>query len=154
MSYQCEVIEMTPQAAIALRAITTFHQLPKTIGDGMATLRRYLEEQSVIPAGPMYVKYVGPPAHDFPIEVGIAVTPQAPLASGLEVSQLPGGPAATCVHRGHYADLPHAYRALETWATAEGLSLTGDAYELYLNDSEHTPPAAWLTRVAMPLSAL
>lgn len=151
MSYQCEVIDMAPQPAVAVRTMTTFHKLPKTIGDGFASLRRYLLDQKLTPAGPMYVKYVGAPAHDFAIEVGVAVPTDAPLTAGLESSQLPSGRAASCIHRGHYTDLPHAYKALEAWVTAEGLVLTGDAYELYLNDGEHTPPSAWLTRIAMPL---
>jgi effector-binding domain-containing protein len=151
MSYQCEVIEMSSQPAVALRTVTTFHKLPKTIADSFASLRRYLREQNVTPAGPMYVKYPDEPAHDFPIEVGVPVTPAAPILTGFESTLLPGGRAASCVHRGHYTDLPHAYKALESWVSAEGLVASGEAYELYLNDSEHTPPGSWLTRVAMPL---
>jgi effector-binding domain-containing protein len=80
------------------------------------------------------------------------VSAGAPQASGLETSALPARKAASCVHRGHYTDLPHAYRALEGWLKTEGLATTGEAYELYLNDGEHTPPANWLTRIAMPLA--
>ncbi|MDZ7632863.1 MAG: GyrI-like domain-containing protein [Gemmatimonadaceae bacterium] len=152
MSYQCELIEMTSQPAVALRTMTTFHKLPKTIGDGFASLRRYLRDQNVTPTGPMYVKYTGQPAHDFTIEVGVPVTAQTPAAEGFEAVMIPSGRAASCVHRGYYTDLPHAYKALEQWLSAEGHAVTGDAYELYLNDGEHTPPAAWLTRIAMPLA--
>lgn len=152
MSYHCEVIDMSAQSAVAFQTVTTFHKLPKAIGDGFASLKSYLHDQHVTPTGPMYVKYSGPPAHDFPVEVGVPVTAQSPVTTGFAKVQLPSGRAASCLHRGHYTDLPHAYKALEQWIAAEGLVVTGDAYELYLNDGEHTPPAAWLTRVAMPLA--
>jgi effector-binding domain-containing protein len=152
MSYQCELIEMSSQHAVAVRSMTTYHKLPKTIGDGFASLKRYLRDQHITPTGPMYVKYAGNPAHDFTIEVGVPVTAQSPILAGFEPVTMPSGRAASCVHRGHYTDLPHAYKALEAWLATQGLATTGEAYELYLNDGEHTPPDAWLTRVAMPLA--
>ncbi len=151
MSYHCEVIEMSAQPAVAVRALATFHTLPKVIGDGFSSLRGYLRDQHITPTGPMYVRYAGVPAHDLPVEVGVPVTQKTPVPSGFVSAQLPSGPAASCLHRGHYTDLPHAYKALEQWVAAEGHIVTGEAYELYLNDSEHTPPTAWLTRIAMPL---
>lgn len=152
MSYQCEVIEMEPHRAVAVRTVTTYHRLPKTIGDAFASLSKYLTEHAVFAEGPRYVKYAGQPAHDFPIEVGIPVASDAPVVPGFEAASLPSGRAVTCLHRGHYSDLPHAYRALEKWVSAEGIRLTGEAYELYLNDGEHTPPTAWLTRISMPIA--
>ncbi len=151
MSYACELIEMPSQPTRAVRAMTTYHKLPKTIGAGFASLKSYLAAHAVTPIGPMYVKYDGPPAHDFTVEVGVPVPGDAPLISGLEVSALRGVRAASCLHRGHYCDLPHAYKALETWMAGEGLVPSGEAYELYLNDGERTPPDAWLTRIALPL---
>lgn len=152
MSYQCEVFEMPSQPAVAVRTITTFHKLPRTIADAFSSLRRYLHDEGMTATGPMYVKYEGGPAHDFPVEIGVPVTLSTVIGPGFTAAQLPGGRAASVLHRGHYSDLPHAYRALEKWVSTESLAVTGDAYELYLNDGEHTPPAAWLTRVAMPLA--
>jgi effector-binding domain-containing protein len=151
MSYQCEVIDMQPQPTLAIRTRSTFHHLPKTISDGFATLRTSLRERDTTAAGPMYVKYVGKPAHEIEVEIGVAVG-DAVLANGTtEPSSLPGCRAASCVHRGHYTDLPHAYTALEHWVAEQQLTPGDVAYELYLNDPEHTPPTAWLTRIAMPL---
>ncbi len=152
MSYACELIEMPAQPTRAVRTMTTYHKLPKTIGAGFATIKSYLSEYAITPAGPMYVKYDGAPAHDFTIEVGVPVSGDAPLTGGLEASELRGVRAASCLHRGHYTDLPHAYKALERWMAVEGLTASGEAYELYLNDGEHTPPDAWLTRIAMPVA--
>ena len=151
MSYACELIEMPSQPTRAVRAMTTYHKLPKTIGAGFASLKSYLAEHAITPIGPMYVKYAGPPAHDFSVEVGVPVPGDSPLTDKLEVSELCCARAASCLHRGHYTDLPHAYKALETWMAGEGLVASGEAYELYLNDGEHTPPGAWLTRIAMPV---
>ena len=151
MSYQCEIIDMEAHTAVAVRAMTTYHKLPKTIGAGFASLKAYLAEHAVTPIGPMYVKYDGPPTHDFTVEVGVPVPSDSPLIAGLEAFELRSARAASCLHRGHYSDLPHAYKALETWMAGEGLVASGEAYELYLNDGEHTPPNAWLTRIAMPL---
>jgi effector-binding domain-containing protein len=152
MSYQCEVFDMPAQAAVAVRSVTTFHKLPRTIADAFVSLRHYLRDAQVTPTGPMYVKYEGGPAHDFPVEIGVPVTQDTAIGAGFTAARLPGGRAASVVHRGHYTDLPHAYKALEKWLASERLTVTGEAYELYLNDGEHTPPDAWLTRVALPLA--
>ncbi len=153
MSYHCELLEQSPQPTLTVRCQTTYHRLPKTIGDGFRMLRQHLREQGITPAGPMYVKYDGPPAHDFTIEVGVPVPEDAPKGSGIQASVLPAYKAASCMHRGHYTDLPHAYKALEKFIAGEGLSPTGEAYEYYMNDGEHTPPSAWLTRVSLPLAS-
>ncbi|MES3036009.1 MAG: GyrI-like domain-containing protein [Gemmatimonadota bacterium] len=151
MSYHCELRDETAQPTLAVRCKTTYHKLPKTIGDGFAMLRQHLREKQIVPAGPMYVKYEGAPAHDFTIEVGVPVPAGVPVGSGISESALPAGPAATVIHRGHYTDLPHAYKALEKWIVTEGHAATGEAYEYYMNDGEHTPPDAWLTRISMPI---
>lgn len=151
MSYKCEIIEMEPQPAVAVRALTTYHRLPSTIGDGFRSLRAYLRERGVS-AGPTYVRYGRVRSREIPVEVGVAVPQPLGDDGTFDTAALPGGRVATCVHRGPYRDLPHAYKALERWVASQGLAITGESYELYLNDGERTPPSAWLTRISLPLA--
>ncbi len=40
VSYQCKFIEMSSQPAVAVPMMTTFQNLPETIGDGFASIVR------------------------------------------------------------------------------------------------------------------
>jgi effector-binding domain-containing protein len=151
MSYKCEVIAMTSQSTLAIRSQTTFHHLPRTIGDALSALKAYLTSHDWHAAGPMYVRYAGAAAPSIDVEIGVPVRNAVVASGAFEASAIPECRAASCVHRGHYTDLPHAYKALEQWIESLGAKSTGVAYELYLNDPEHTPPTAWLTQVALPL---
>jgi effector-binding domain-containing protein len=55
------------------------------------------------------------------------------------------------VHRGPYHDGAHAWSALEHWISEQGLQINGASYETYLNDPDHTPPDALLTRMEIPV---
>ena len=78
---------------------------------------------------------------------------QAP--AGLERRELPGGPVASIVHKGPYAELSQAYDWLYgAWLPASGREpADAPAYEIYLNDPSAHPPTDWLTRVVVPLKA-
>ena len=44
MSYHCELRDETAQPTLAVRCKTTYHKLPKTIGDGFAMLKQQMAE--------------------------------------------------------------------------------------------------------------
>lgn len=83
------------------------------------------------------------------IEIAAPAVPD----NGLEVRTIPGGRAASVVHRGPYAELPRAYQYLfREWLPASGCEPADiPCYEVYLNDPRALPPSDWLTRIVLPL---
>lgn len=67
---------------------------------------------------------------------------------------LDGGPVATFVHKGPYAELPAAFRWLfSAWLPESGREpADAPCYEIYLNDPRHTPAPELLTAIYLPLA--
>jgi effector-binding domain-containing protein len=58
----------------------------------------------------------------------------------VEPGLLPGGTVAQTVHRGAYEQLAAAYEAVQAFVEAGGLTLTGDAWESYLDEPDVAEP--------------
>jgi effector-binding domain-containing protein len=80
------------------------------------------------------------------VEVGVlAESPFVP-SGRVTASQLPAGDVAMTVHRGPYAELGSAHRAVLDWCEAQGLEPTGVRWEVYGHHSED--PAQRVTEVS------
>ena len=66
---------------------------------------------------------------------------------------LPAGRHAVALHKGPYAEIGEAWRALQAWlATGAARPAARPAFEVNLNDPRYTPPEALLTEVCIPLA--
>ena len=67
---------------------------------------------------------------------------------GIQTLELPGGRHAMIRHRGPYEDLPTTYAWIfDEWFPASGETITGAAFEDYINDPRETPPAELITDI-------
>ncbi|MCX6468255.1 MAG: GyrI-like domain-containing protein [Corynebacteriales bacterium] len=65
--------------------------------------------------------------------------------AGLATIDLPGGEYASIIHTGSMDTVDSAYQQLNRWVTDQGLHLTGEGREIYLEMSDD--PADWVTEV-------
>jgi effector-binding domain-containing protein len=65
------------------------------------------------------------------IEVGVELLVPCPLTGRVVASALPAGPVAMTVHRGPYAGLAAAHRAVLDWCAAQRQRTTGTRWEVY-----------------------
>lgn len=65
------------------------------------------------------------------VEVGVELLEPFRLSGRVVASSLPTGRAAMTVHRGPYAGLASAHRAVLDWCAGRGLSLAGPRWEIY-----------------------
>jgi effector-binding domain-containing protein len=65
------------------------------------------------------------------VEVGVELLTPCPLTGRVATSALPAGRVATAVHRGPYAGLTSAHRAVVDWCAARGHTLAGPRWEVY-----------------------
>lgn len=85
------------------------------------------------------------------VEVGVQVVRAFESRGPVVASMLPAGRAAMAVHRGPYAGLEQAHRAVLKHCADEGLPLTGTRWEIY--GDWHTDPANLETEVYWQLAA-
>jgi effector-binding domain-containing protein len=65
------------------------------------------------------------------VEVGVELTRPCPLTGRVVTSTLPAGQVAVTVHRGPYAGLASAHRAVRDWCAAESRRPSGPRWEVY-----------------------
>jgi effector-binding domain-containing protein len=65
------------------------------------------------------------------VEVGVLVGTSFSPSGRVISSGLPGGKAATTIHRGDYAQLGRAHEAVHRFAQVQGLELAGPRWQIY-----------------------
>ena len=152
MPHNCELIERSDQPTLSIRTRTAVQNLPQVLGDAYAKIMQYMGELGETPGGAPFVAYYNMDMQDLDMEIGFPVLSVLTGKGDVQAGQIPAGKAATCLHTGPYPEIASAYNDLSSWITAQGLHPTGVAYEFYLNDPEHTPPAELQTLILFPLA--
>jgi effector-binding domain-containing protein len=110
-----------------------------------------LGAQGAGPAGPPFARFHRLDGQRFEIEAGFPALRPIDPTDAVQVSTLPGGPAAVTVHIGPYANMEPAYAAIDEWMRSRGFVPDGDAWEVYFSDPVSQPdPATWRTEVYAP----
>ncbi len=76
------------------------------------------------------------------VEVGVELLQPCPLTGRVVASSLPAGRVAMTIHRGTYAGLGAAHRAVIDWCTEHGLRPAGPRWEVYGPHSDD-PAEVW-----------
>ena len=130
--------------------------------DGLAAFydrayRAVLEEVAAagLPVtGPAFGWYRAMPTGSVDLAAGFWIDADAvrSLGGGVEVVELPGGPAAVGMHVGSYDGLSAAWAELRTWMTDHAARMRGDFLEVYVTDpSEAAGPSQNETRLILPI---
>jgi effector-binding domain-containing protein/predicted enzyme related to lactoylglutathione lyase len=77
------------------------------------------------------------------VEVGVIADPDFALTGRVVTSRLPRGLVATTTHRGGYAGLDGAHRAVHDWCAANDRPLTGERWEVY-GPHDDDPANVWV----------
>jgi len=85
-------------------------------------------------------------------EAGVPLVEPTPAPTGMQYTELPGGPAVFAVHGGSYDDLGDTHAAIERWMQEHGLRASGPHWEWYVTDpAGHPDPKDWRTHIYYPL---
>lgn len=103
--------------------------------------------------GPALGWYHDMPTDSVDLSAGFGVRADAPrsLGNGVEVVELPGGPAVVAHYVGSYDGLPAAWQEVGGWAMANAPRGRGDFLEVYVSDPSEVEPASNETRLVLPL---
>jgi effector-binding domain-containing protein len=149
----CEILRLAPQATAVVRGDVALVELQAFFTRAFAEVFAALSEQGIVPAGPPFGRYAGPPADGVEIEAGVPVGRALAAAGEVVPGRLPGGRVATLLHVGPFTTLGHSYDELERWIAEQGLTPRSSAiWESYLTSPQSEPdPARWRTRIFRPV---
>lgn len=153
MTYDIEVVEVTPQLVASTRARTNLSRIGGDIGVGFGTIMHALGSQGVVPSGPPLVVYhdMIDETTDGEIEMCVPIEGGIPEGSGVSSREIEGGLVATTVHRGPYEEIASAYGEIMGWVPQNGHVFAGPPREIYLNDPQEVAPDALLTKIEFPV---
>ncbi|MEM6994117.1 MAG: GyrI-like domain-containing protein [Myxococcota bacterium] len=143
---------LTAQPVLSMRFTAAKEQLAAKFAEVLPAVYGHAMQGEAKPAGQPFARYhtMGEPID---VEAGLPTSQPGVATDAIAVSELPGGPAATTIHRGPYDGLGDAYEALYAWAKENDRAPAGGPWEIYLTDPGAQPdPQQWETKVILPLS--
>ncbi len=143
-----EVVELPRQLVAGLRAEVDASTLGEFFGRAVAKAMAEVPKESI--TGPITEVVHHDDGEHFDVTIGFPVS-TAPGGTGLDVAELPAGPALKEVHVGDYPGLRDAYARLEAALNERGRTRQL-SWEVYLTGpADSRDPAAWRTEVFVPL---
>jgi effector-binding domain-containing protein len=128
MSYQVTIADVAARPTAVVAAATTWPEFPALWKELLDEVWACLRAGGVHRGCRNVMLYQDDVPH---VEVGVELGQPCPLTGRVVASALPAGRAAITVHRGPYAGLSSAHRAVAGWCTAQGLRPAGPRWEIY-----------------------
>ena len=147
-----ELREIVPQKAMVMRAKVPATDIAKALGTILPEIAGYLHDKGAAPLGPPFTRYIAMTDDEFELEGGIPVGGDLPGNGRVVPVELPGGRVVEAWHNGSYQSLGATYDEIERWIAAEGLTIAGPPWEVYVTDPGQTPNVAdWRTQILWPV---
>jgi len=146
MTDAVELIDLEPEAAAVVRAQVPLSEIADFLRSAYAEIMTALDDQDLTAAGPPFGRWQ-PQQDGFDAEAGFPSTGPISPAGRVQPQTLPGGLAATAVHRGDYAGLGATYALLYSWIADHGYVPTAQPWECYLDEPDVPEPR---TQVYVP----
>jgi effector-binding domain-containing protein len=128
MRYEVRVMDVVARPTAVVAATTTWQEFPTLWKDLLDEVWACLRAGGVNRGCPNVMLYWD----DTPrVEVGVELRVPCPLTGRVVASALPAGAVAMTIHRGPYAGLAAAHRAVLDWCTAQGRRPAGPRWEIY-----------------------
>jgi effector-binding domain-containing protein len=153
MSYDIEVIELDPQAAMAIEAEVAPQDLGAELARILPTVHGHVTARGGQPAGMPFLRYLDMGATTFRIQAGLPVVEPIEGDDEIESIELPGGKTATTLFLGPYHEVGEAWDALNAWCAEQGIEVHFGGWDVYENDpSTVSDPSELRTRIYQPLT--
>jgi effector-binding domain-containing protein len=139
MQHEVSVAEEAGRPTAVVAAATTWPEFPTVWKGLLDEVWECLRAGGIHRGCPNVMLYLDDVPH---VEVGVLLDRPCPLTGRVVRSALPAGRVASTVHRGPYAGLGAAHRAVLEWCEQSGERLSGPRWEIY---GPHRPDPAELT---------
>jgi effector-binding domain-containing protein len=128
MSYQVTVAEVAARPTAVVAATTTWQEFPALWPELLDEVWACLRAGGIHRGCRNVMLYRDDVPH---VEVGVELGQPCELTGRVVASALPAGRVAMTVHRGPYAGLGSAHRAVLDWCAAQALRPAGSRWEVY-----------------------
>ena len=149
--FVCELQELAPVAALVIRAYAAVADIGALFESGFGEMEHLLQRQGKKRPDTSFAHYYGMNNGKIEVEFGFPVDESVHGGGRAVIATAPSGKAVGCQYIGPYADIEPAYTALMKWVNDNGLTMNGEAYEIYLDDPFLTPPDQLRTQVHLLL---
>jgi effector-binding domain-containing protein len=129
-----DIVTQTETSTAVIHGVVAMAELTSFFDRAFTELATVLGKQGIVPAGPAFARYAGPPGETVELEVGFPVGDSLSAEGRVRSSTLPGGTAARMVHAGSYDQLADAWGRLGAWITEQGLTPGTDLWEVYVTE--------------------
>ena len=126
--YEVTVADVAARPTAAVAATTTWQEFPTLWKELLDEVWACLRAGGIDGGCPNVMLYRDNVPH---VEVGVELTEPCQLTGRVVRSALPGGQVAMTVHRGPYAGLASAHRAVLDWCVGQGRQPAGPRWEVY-----------------------
>ncbi len=126
---------VTPQRFASLRTRTTPFEIGAALSRMLEAVWKQLGRQPHVTVGPAIARFHAFDEREIDVEAGYPVLESIELDRPVQLSQLPGGQAATLIVHGSYAALPEAYARVEAWMRANGFAPDAPPWDIYWVDA-------------------
>jgi effector-binding domain-containing protein len=128
VSYEVTITDVEARPTAVVAATTTWREFPKLWMELSNEVWACLRAGGIRSGCPNVMLYLD----DVPnVEVGVELRQACALTGRVIASTLPGGRVAMTVHRGPYAGLASAHRAVLEWCASAGRRPAGARWEVY-----------------------
>ncbi len=148
---ECAIEETALQYTLGSRQRGAVAEIPAILGKVYGEVMTYLGKNNEAPSGAPFVIYYNEDMQNLDMEIGFPVAIALPGEGAVKAGTIPGGKAATAMHRGPYMAVEATYEKLTGFMKENQLAPVGHVIEYYLNDPAVTPPEELLTKVVFPL---
>ena len=154
MPYQVSVKHLDDQPVAAVRKRTKLASIGEDIGTGFAEIKGHLAGRGLGPAAAPLIVFHDVIDEDNDGDIEICIPVSEPISGDGSVYGriLEGGPVATTIHRGPYAEIAPAYHTVAGWIQEHGHEMAGPPREVYLNDPREVGEDEQLTEVDWPIA--
>lgn len=153
MAYQITTRDTAPADVLGTVYPATPDSLAETSSAAYHRLYGAIAAAGGRPDGPPRMVYLDMADDAWTIEACVPVAGLSSAPDGFSLHRMPGGLAAVTLHVGPYDELGIAYREVESWIDAQGLTSAGPPYDSYLNDPAQVgDPTKLETEIIWPVT--
>jgi len=147
-----EILDVPAQTSAAIRLDIPATTVRGEMGAGREELTRALADQGVEKTGPWFTHHFKIPDANFYFEICFPVAAGIKPYGRVAPAELAPARVARTIYRGPYDGLGAGWGQFMAWINAQGLSMRGDFWEVYVTGPDDTAdPAQYATQLNVPL---
>ncbi|HEY3323361.1 MAG TPA: GyrI-like domain-containing protein [Planctomycetota bacterium] len=146
---EIQIKDVKKQTTLVIKKKIKQSEIGAALGQILPKVFAFAGQNKIQPFSAPMTRYTKAGEDEFNIEAGFVVAEGTKGQGEIVVSELPGGKAASTVHKGPYEKLSATYKALKEFIKVKGLKEGGTGWEFYVSDPDNTKPEELKTEVYM-----